>query len=1134
MRSRTLFCAAFSSIWILSAVGQSTPSLPNTTRLLRFPTTNDRDVVFCYAGELYTVDKDGGVARRLTSGPGYTTFPRFSPDGKQIAFTSEYDGNREVYVMPGEGGTPKRLTISATLGRDDVSDRMGPNNIVMGWENTKPLIVFRSRMKSFNDFIGSLFTVGLDAELPQQVPVPRGGFVSFSPDDSKMAYNRVFREFRTWKHYRGGMADDVWLYDFKTGTTENLTNNPAQDICPMWGPDNKIYFISDRDGRMNLFVVDLASKETKQLTSFKDFDIKFPSIGKESIVFEQAGYIWRYDLKNGQATPLPIDIKEDFAIGRSTLVDAARHIESVNLAPDGERTVVVARGDVFSVPAKDGTPRNLTKTSNAHERDAVWSPDGKWIAYNSDITGENELYVRSQDGKGDAVQLTNGADTYYYAAKWSPDSKKLAWADRLQRLRYLDVATKAITQVDQDKYGEIEVFNWSPDSKWIAWGRPEENGLPRVYLYSLDTKQQTAVTDNWYGSGEPAFSDDGKYLLLVSARDFKPTFGEEEFINVYRDMERIYLVTLSKETENPLGPKSDEVGKAEEKREKEKAKEAEEKKPEGKPTPTASPKKAEEKKPEITKKPVVVKVDTDGIQDRLVGLEVTPGNYRDVRMIEDRIFYLRRTAADDVGEEEEEGFGQRDRKSHLCSYSVEDRKETVLGDVNAYQITFDGKKMLVKVKKDYAIIDIPKDKIETRDHEHKIEHLDMQLDRQAEWKQIYFECWRQMRDFFYSPTLNGVDWKAMRDKYAALVPFVNHRNDLTYLLGELIGELNSGHTYVAGGERPETPRVKLGLLGAELSREPATKAYKIDRILPGENWDKHTRSPLTAVGVNVKAGDYILAVNGTPVSSLPNIYQALIDTADKQVILRVNSKPSDAGARDVTVVPIADEAPLYYLDWVQKNIDYVTKKTGGEVGYLHIPDMGQPGLNEFTKLYFPQIRKRALIVDIRGNGGGFVSPLVIERLRRAFEMIGIARNGMPQPDPGDAFMGPMVTLINEFSASDGDIFPYRFRAVGLGKLIGKRTWGGVVGIRESLPLADGGQFFKPEFAVYSKDGKQWIIEGHGVDPDVVVDNDPAKEFKGEDQQLERAIQEIQEQIKTKGYQLPSPPPYPDRNPEHPH
>lgn len=1110
--------------------------LPDTTRLLRFPTTNGDQIVFCYAGELYTVAKDGGVARRLSSGPGYSSFPRFSADGRQVAFTSQYDGNTEVYVMPAEGGAPKRLTTSATLGRDDISDRMGPNNLVVTWENTKPLIVFRSRMRSFDDFVGQLFTVGFDAELPQQLPVPRGGFASFSPDDSKMVFNRIFREFRTWKHYRGGMADDIWLYDFKTGTTENLTNDPAQDICPMWGPDNKIYFLSDRDGRMNLFSLDLTSKHLEQLTRFKDFDIKFPSIGKGAIVFEQAGYIWRYDLNSQQATPVPIQVREDFASGRSALVDASKHVESVNLAPDGQRAIVVARGDLFSVPATEGTARDMSKTSNAHERDAVWSPDGKWIAYNSDITGENELYIRSQDGKGQPTQITSGADTYYYQPIWSPDSKKLLWADRLQRLRYVDVASKAVTQVDQDKEGEIQSYDWSPDSQWVAWSRPEPNDILKVYLFSTANKQTTPVTDEWYASGDVKFSDDGKYLLLSSARDYKPLFAEEEFANVYRDMQRIYLITLAKETENPLGPRSDEVGKAR-KKEKSTEEKSTDKQPNAKDSSKIdSAEKKSDEKQSLPPKPPIVKVDTDGIHDRIAAVETTPGNYYNIRMVDDRIFYLRRTVGDESGEEEEEDGDGRDRKAHLCSYNVEDRKETVLGDVNGYQISADGKKMLVKIKKDYAIIDLPKDKLETKDekagkdYKLKLEGLDMMLDRHAEWDQIYFECWRQMRDFFFSPTMNGVDWKAMRDKYAALLPFVNHRNDLTYILGELVGELNNGHTYVGGGERPEIPRIKLGLLGAEFSRDPSSHAYRIDKILPGENWDKHTRSPLTAFGLNIKVGDYILAINGTPVSSLANLYDGLIGTADKQVILTVNSKPTPEGARDLTVVPTADESPLYYLDWVQKNIQYTNKKSGGEIGYVHIPDMGRPGLNEFTKLYFPQIRKKGLIVDVRGNGGGFVSPLIIERLRRAMVMIGIARNGTPRPDPSDVFVGPMVTLINEFSASDGDIFPYRFKSLGLGKLIGKRTWGGVIGIRNSLPLSDGGQFFKPEFAPYSRNGKEWIIESHGVDPDIVVDNDPAREFHGEDQQLDRAIDEIQTEMKTKRYDIPPVPPFPNRNP----
>jgi tricorn protease len=1114
MKSLSRFFAFFILVATLTAARAQ--ELPKTTRLLRFPTTNDKQIVFCYAGQLYTVDKDGGTARRLTSGPGYSSFPRFSPDGRQLAFTSHYDGNTEVYVMPGEGGAPKRLTTTATLSRDDISDRMGPNNIVLTWENTKPLVVFRSRKDSFNSFNGQLYTVGMDADLPTELPLPRGGFASFSPDDSKMAFNRIFREFRTWKHYRGGMADDIWIYDFKSKQTTDLTNDPSQDICPMWGPDNKVYFLSDRDNRMNLYSIDLTSKETKQLTHFDTYDIKFPSIGKDSIVFEEAGYIWRYDLASEKAVPVPIEIKEDFDDGRSGLVDASKHLESVAPAPDGERVIVVARGDLFSVPAKNGTPRDLTKTSGAHERDAVWSPDGKWIAYNSDATGENELYIRSEDGKGQPQQVTSKADTYYYHEVWSPDSKKLLWSDRMQRLRYVDVTSKVVTEVDYDKYGEIGSYDWAPDSQWIAWSRPEENGFEKVYITSLTNKKPMAVTDDWYDAGRVSFSDDGKYLMLSSSRDFKPTFGEEEFENVYVDMQRPYLVTLAKDTPSPLAPRSDEVGKGD-KKDKDSADKGEKK---GQPNEKKSDKEA--------KKTVVVKVDADGIQNRLIALDVMPADYRDFRLVDGRVFYLRHTAAEDTGGDDE---GPANPKFHLCSYSFEDRKETVLGDVGSYEITADGKKMLVKVDKDYAMIDLPKDKVETKDHVIKLEGLDMQLDRHAEWRQIYFECWRQMRDFFYSPTMNGVDWKAMRDKYAALLPYVNHRNDLTYLIGELIGELNNGHTYVAGGERPPAPRIKLGLLGAQLSRDPSSRDYRIDRILPGENWSDDTRSPLTEIGLNVKAGDYILAVNGTPVSSVPNIYDTLIDTAGKQVILKVNSKPTDAGARDITVVPTDDESPLYYLDWVQHNIAEVAKRTNGEVGYLHIPDMGEPGLNEFTKLFFPQVRKKGLIVDIRGNGGGFVSPLVIERLRRALVMVDMARNmTVPQPNPPQTFLGPMVGLINEFSASDGDIFPYRFKTLGLGKLIGKRTWGGVIGIRNPLPLVDGGQFFKPEFAPYSKDGKGWIIESHGVDPDIVVDNDPAKEYEGDDQQLDRAIEEIQTELKTKRYDLPPVPPFPNRNP----
>ena len=1090
-----------------TARAQTPPS--DTTRLLRFPTTNGAQIVFDYAGQLYTVDKAGGTARRLTVAPGYCSFPRFSPDGKTLAFTGQYDGNTEVYTMPADGGTPKRLTVSATLGRDDISDRMGPNNLVMTWENTKPLVVFRSRMKSFNDFIGQLYAVGADADLPQQLPVPRGGFVSFSPDDSKMAYNQVFREFRTWKHYRGGMADDVWIYDFKTGQTENLTNNPAQDICPMWGPDNKVYFISDRDGRMNLFSIDLGSKETKQLTTFKDFDIKYPSLGKDAVVFEQAGYIWRYPLAGGEAAIVPIAVKEDFASGRDELVDANKHLEGISTSPDGKRVVVTARGDLFSVPAKDGTPRNLTKgTSASHERDAVWSPDGKSIAYLSDASGENELYVRSQDGKGEPQQITKGADTYYFQPLWSPDNKKLLWSDRLDRLRFVDIGSKAVTEVDRDPLHPIRGYDWSPDSQWIAWSRSEEKTMDKVYLYGLNGGKRIEVTDGWYESGNPAFSDDGKYLLLTSGRDFKPTFGAEEFSEVYRDFERVYLVALAKATEDPLKPRSDEVGADDKKDDK----------------PKDDAKKDGDKKDE-PKKPVAVTVDEEGLKDRLTALPITSGNYGSLRLVDDRVFYTR--AAADDGDDEEEGPGAPNQT--LAYYSLKDRKETVLGKISDYEITRDGKKMLIKVGKDYSLVDLPKDKLDLKD-KLKLTGLDTTVDRHAEWMQIYNESWRQMRDFFYAPNMNGVDWKAMHDKYAALVPFVNHRNDLTYLIGELISELNNGHSYTSSGERPDLKRIKLGLLGAEFSRDPATKTYRIDRLLPGENWDEKTRSPLTVPGLNVKEGDYLLAINGIPVAKLANMNEALIDTAGKQVILRVNGKPSDEGAHDITVVPTDNEAPLYYLAWVRHNIDYVDKKTGGKVGYVHIPDMGQAGLNEFTKLYFPQIHKQALIVDVRGNGGGFVSPLIIERLRRALVMVEMNRNSqVGETNPPQTFVGPIDALMDEFSASDGDIFPFRFKTLGIGKLIGKRSWGGVVGINNTLPFVDGGDLRKPEFAPYSKDGKGWVIEGHGVDPDIEVSNDPSKEFKGEDQQLDKGIEVILDELKTKGKELPPIPPFPDRS-----
>ena len=1086
----------------------------DTTRLLRFPATNDQAITFSYGGQLYTVAADGGTARRLTDAPGYAIFPRYSSDGAQLAFTAQYDGNTEVYVMPASGGSPKRLTTSATLDRDDLADRMGPNNIVFGWRHTAAEVVFRSRWHSFNPFIGQLYTVGLEGDVPTQLPVPRGGFVSYSPDDTKIAYNRVFREFRTWKQYRGGMADDIWIFDLKSGALENITDNPAQDLFPMWASNGKIYFVSERTPRANLFSYDLATKQTKQLTQFTDFDVKFPSLGGKTIVFEQAGQIWKFDLVTEKSSAVPITIREDFAATRPALTNVAKSLASVSPSPDGQRVTVVARGDVFTVPAKDGPTRNLTQTQGVHERSARWSPDGKWIAYLSDATGEFELYVRPQDGKGAAIQLTSNNDTYPFALDWSPDSKKILWADRKQRLRFIDVATKAITTVAENPDAPIQQYSWAPDSQWVTYVKQERGTLAKIMLYGLAAQQTLAVTDGSYDSSRPNFSDDGKWLLFASARDYRPIYSDTEWNHAYLDMERIYLVALAKDTASPFAPKSDEVAIAKD----------EEKKPtdEKSDAPKSTP-----KKPAA----IVVKVDTDGLSGRVLGLPIAPSNYSSITMIGEKIYYRRAPGGPSGGGGGGEGFGGgAATKPVVALYDLKTKKETELGNFEGFEITANGKKMLIRSGRDFSLIDLPSAKVELKpDAKLDFSGLEVRLDRNAEWTQIFNESWRQMRDFFYAPNMHGVDWPAQRTKYAALLPSVSTRNDLTYLIGEMISELHIGHAYVGGGDRIEAPRIKTGLLGAEISRDAASRAYRINKILPGENWQTKTRSPLTELGVNVRAGDYILAINGQPVRDLANLYTALIGTVGKQVVLRVNAQPTDEGARDVTVIPIADEAPLYYEQFVAQNMAYVAQKTGGKIGYLHIPDMGPEGLNEFVRRFYPQLNKQGLIIDVRGNGGGNVSPMIIERLQRELTMINIRRNGTPSTNPAQMLLGPQVTLLNEYSASDGDLFPYRFRENGLGKLIGKRSWGGVVGISGTLPFTDGGDLRKPEFAPYAKDGKSWIIEGHGVDPDIVVDNDPAREFRGEDQQLDKGIEVILEELKTKGRTLPPPPAWPNKS-----
>lgn len=1070
-------------------------------RLLRFPAIHGDQIVFSYAGDLYSVSSSGGLARQLTSHPGYEMFPRFSPDGKQVAFTGQYDGNTEVFLIPAEGGSPKRLTYTATLGRDDVSDRMGPNNIVMDWTPDGQYISFRSRKSSFNSFIGELYKVPVGGGMNEQIPLPYGGFHSWSPDGTKLAYNRIFREFRTWKYYRGGMADEIWIHDFTTRETRKITDNTDQDIIPMWSGD-EIYFLSDRDRTMNIFVYNLTTGETSKVTDFMEFDVKFPSLGDQYIVFENGGYIYKLDTGSKRVEKVTIRIANDHPFSRTELKDASEEIRSFDLSPNGERVLFSARGEVFTVPSKHGITWNLTESSGANDRLATWSPDGQYIAWFSDQTGEYELYIQKQDRSEAPVQLTSGYNNYPSELKWSPDSRKLLYSGRGLRLQYIDVESKKVTLVKKSVRDELNDFGWSPDSKWITFSEPDDNGFYVIQLYNLESGKTTQATDNWYHSGEARFSPDGKYLYFVSMRDFNPTISNVELNFAFTDMSKVYLITLAKDTPSPFAPENDEV-------------KIEQENSAGEGTDVEDAKKKDQDKEDGAGEDAMTRIDTEGLNDRIIALPIQPMNYGNLYPVEGGVYYT--------------VSGEGMSGSAAKWFDLEKQKETDLGSNISFTLSANQKKMLVRMEGKYGVLDLPKSTISISE---PVDLSDMKVmtDFRKEWQQIYDEAWRQMRDFFYVENMHGLDWKAMHDKYEVLVPYVNHRNDLTYIIGELVGELSVGHAYVnspPSGGIPE--RIQMGLLGAKISKDDGGY-FRIDEILKGANWSHELRSPLTEVGVNIGEGDFITAVNGESTKEMDDIYKALINTAGKTVQLTISPNASGGEPRDELVKPISDESALYYYNWVQGNIDKVNEATDGQIGYIHIPDMGIPGLTEFTKYYYPQLlNKKGLIIDDRGNGGGFVSRTIIERLRRQLSFVFYVRGiDQPNPVPDGTVYGPKVMLINYASASDGDLFPYQFKKQQLGTLIGTRTWGGVVGIRGAFQFVDGGTLTRPESGSHSAEKSEWIIENHGVEPDIYIDNDPSKEFDGIDQQLNKAIEVIMSQL---DQYAPPPPraPAPDKS-----
>lgn len=1093
-------------------------------RLLLFPDIHNDQIAFVYGGDIWLASSGGGAARRVTSDRGREQFPKFSPDGKWLAFTAQYDGNFNVYVMPAAGGQPKQLTFYQGQAQP-LSDRMGVLNEVIGWTPDSQSVIFLSRRDASNGWTKRPYMVSVNGGLEKPMVIDEGGLLSFSPDGNKIAYNRIFRNFRQWKRYTGGMAQDITIYDLKNNTVDGVVpHTDYTDTFPMWH-GNTIFFTSDRgtEHRLNLYSYDTGSQQVQQLTKFTDFDCMWPSMGPDAIIFENGGYLYTFDFQSQQPKKLTIYVNGEHEQAMKHWVEANRHITDFDIAPDGKRAVFAARGEVFTVPAKEGSVRNLTNSPGVREQKVAWSPNGKWIAYISDRTGEDEVYITPQDGQGPEEAITSGHKGFMFQPAWSPDSSKIAWADKDLKLWYVDLKAKQPVEVDKAKFFEITNYAWSPDSQWLAYDKPQESGLGIVYLYSLADKKITPITSPMSNSNGPVFDPGKRYLYFLSDRDFNEVLGNFDFEFANPKTTRVYMVTLTADEPSPFPALSDETNvkteepvasgtpgpesKAEGKKNKQPA--------------NAKEEKGEEKSAETAKKepPKVFKIDLDGIQNRIVALAVPPSQIRTFDASKDAIYY----GTTPVGGLSGPIPGE---EPAIHAFDLKEHKDKVLIEGAArFALSVDGSKLLYRGDGGrFGIIDA-----KPPDSPHKpgegaldLNGLRAEVDPPQEWKEIYNEVWRQERDYFFEPSMNGVDWQKVHDQYAQLLPYVADRYSLTYIMAGMIGELSNSHTYVGGGDFPDGPHVNVGLLGADYELDSASKMYRLKKIYAGENWDAQSRSPLTEPGVNVKEGDYLIAINGRALLAPETPDEMLVNTANQVVTLTVNSKPSADGARKVVVKPIGDEFSLRELNMVETNRKKVEAASGGKIGYVYLPDMGEAGLNAFVKEYFPQIRKEGIIFDVRYNGGGFVDQLIFERLRRTLSAMSSARNFEPGPVPNQVFYGYMACVTNHYAASDGDFFSYFFKKYQLGPLIGTRTWGGVRGIRGQMPLMDGGYITRPEFSLYGLDS-QWLIENRGVQPDVVVDNTPDVVVKGQDPQLEKAVDMLMQEIKANPKKLPGRP-----------
>ncbi|MGD8318923.1 MAG: S41 family peptidase [Gemmatimonadota bacterium] len=1069
------------------------------TKLLRFPDIHGDQVVFTYAGDLWTASSEGGTAVRLTAHPGLELFAKYSPDGKWIAFTGQYDGDEQVYVIPSTGGVPRQLTFYPARG--PLPPRWGYDNQVYGWTPDGKEVVFRSLRDGWDLGDTHLYHVPVSGGLPVAYPMPQSGAGDLSPDGTKVVYSPLFRDFRAWKRYSGGWAEDLWTFDLSTHEAHNITNNVRTDRDPMWIGD-RIYFDSDRSDKLNLYSVKPDGTDLQQLTDETTWDVRWPSADETGhIVYELGGELHVLDASSGADRKLDIFVPDDQIAARPRHESVAGYIEDASLSPDGKRAVFVARGDVFTAPAEYGPTRNLTHSSSAHDKGARWSPDGRKIAFISDMSGEEELYLIDQDGSGEPERLTTDGDMMRYTPVWSPDSKRLAFSDKLGRLWSLTVADKRLTQVARDSTGNVGDQTWSPDGRWLTFSLTHRSGFRAVYVWDAQGGALHQVTDSLSNSYEPVFGAEGKYLFFLSDREYAPQVSTMEWDYATARTTGIFALALRKDVPAPFPPRSDEAD------------------VEGADSAAAG---GEAKPGGAGGGPTPVAIDFDGLADRIARVPVTPDNYSGLSAVKGNLLYMKSGPF---------FYGRSSGvQPDLMIFNLESRKATTLAEgAFGYSVSPDGTKLLVRQNGAFKLYD-PRPGASSSQTV-STAGLQADIDPKQEWAEIFDEVWRRFRDFFYVPNMNGYDWKAIRDRYEPLLKYVGHRSDLDYVLNEMIAELSNSHTYISGGDYEIPDRPEVALPGARFALDASAGRYRIAKIFAGDNAESAYRSPLTEIGVDAHVGDYVLAIDGRELTASDNPYALLQHKGDHPVTLTLNDHPSTDGAREVSYEPIASETKLVYLGWVAGNREKVDEMTDGRVGYLHVPDMGADGISEFIKWYYPQIRKEGLIIDVRGNGGGNVSSMLIERLSRTLLAAGYSRNNdYPSTYPrGPVFYGSLVSLLNETSASDGDIFPAMFKQAGLGPLIGKRSWGGVTGITSHGPLIDGGTVNVPEFGFISVDGR-WIIEGHGVEPDIEVENDPQSVLEGRDPQLERGVQEILRLIRENPKHLPTRPAPPVRAP----